>query len=233
MRVFVVFLLSVAFCFANANEIVGSVENLKGSVKVKSKNSIRKVKIQKGFKIVKGDLIITSRHAFAKIKLTDSSEIVLDESSTISFDSVHDADQKGGKVYYRITSRDARNSLKIRTQFAIIGVKGTTFIISATKKDSSLSLKEGVVGITSIKEEFELYRKKVQQEFENFMTQQQSGFEEYKRAQTFGFAEKTKSFDLHEGKTVSFDGNKASEKEWSKKDDEEFEYFQNIIRSMK
>jgi len=232
MRIFLVFLFSVTLCFASESFIVGSIEKTKGSVKVKNKSSIKKSRVKVGFKILKGDLIITSKGAFAKIRLSDSSEIVLDESSTISFNSTYNLKQEKGKIYYKITSRDAKNSLKIKTPFAIVGIKGTTFIINATKKPS-LHLKEGVVGIRSTKEEFELYRKKVQQEFENFMAQQYSAYEEYKQVQRPGFAEKTKSFDLHGGKTISFDGNKAIEEDWSKKDDEEFEYFTNIVNSMK
>jgi len=232
MRIFLVFLFSVVLCFAGDSSIVGSVEKTKGSVKVKNKSSIKKSRVRSGFKISKGDLIITSKGAFAKIRLSDSSEIILDESSTISFDSAYNLKQKKGKIYYKITSRDAKNSLSIKTPFAIIGIKGTTFIINTTEH-LSLSLKEGIVGIESIKEEFELYRKKVQKEFEDFMAQQYSAYEEYKQVQRPGFAEKTKSFDLHEGKTISFDGNKAIEEDWSKKDDDEFEYFKDIVNSMK
>jgi len=232
MRKILIFLLSMAFCFASADIIIGNVEKVKGRVKVKSEVSIKKVRIKSGFNISKGDMIITSKGGFAKIKLKDSSEIVLDENSVISFSSIHDAKQECGKIYYKITSRDAKNSLKIKTSFAIIGIKGTTFIIDATK-NPSFYLKEGIVGIQSIKEEFELYRKEVQQEFENFMAQQYKAYEEYKQVQRPGFAEKTKSFDLHGGKTISFDGNKAIENGWSKKDDEEFEYFEDIVNSMK
>ena len=232
MRIFLVLLLSVLFGVVSASSVVGSIEKLKGNVKVKSEDSIRKSKVKVGLEVKAGDLIITSRNAFAEIKLKDGSQVVLDESSSIIFNSAYSAEQNGGKIYYKISSRDAKNSLKIKTPFAIIGIKGTTFIINATK-DASVSLKEGLIGVQSIKEEFELYRKEVQKQFEDFMAQQQAAYDEYKQVQRPGFVEKTKEFDLKEKRSVSFDGNKASEREWTKADDEEFKYFQELMSSMK
>ena len=233
MRIFLVLILSVIFGIVSASDIVGSVEKLKGNVKVKSEGSIRKSKVKAGLEIKAGDLIITSKSAFAEIKLKDGSEVVLDESSSILFSSAYNAEQNDGKIYYQISSRSAKNSLKIKTPFAIIGIKGTTFIVNATKDASSVALKEGLIGVASIKEEFELYRKEVKKQFEDFMAQQQAAYDEYKQVQRPGFVEKTKEFDLHQKRTVSFDGNKASEREWTKEDDEEFKYFEELMSSMK
>ena len=233
MRIFIVMVVGAFFSMLLANDFIGNIEALKGRVKVKSENSIRKSKLKIDSKIQTGDLITTSRGSYTKIKLVDGSLVLLDESSSIIFDSVYSAKQDSGRVYYKITSRNAKNSIKIKTPFAIIGVKGTTFIINSKKDNFSVALKEGLIGVASIKEEFELYRKKVKKQFEDFMAQQQAAYEEYKKVQQPGFVEKTKEFDLHEKKTISFDGNKANEKDWTQKDDEEFEYFQELMSSMK
>jgi len=232
MYKFLLLVFSVVFCVANTGEIVGVVNGVKGIVKVKSQNSIKKTKVKAGYMIKSGDLIVTSSNAFAKLKLKDKSQIVLDKSSSIFFNSVYNVKQKDGKVYYKITSRDAKNSLKIKTPFAIIGIKGTTFIVNATN-NASVALKEGLIGVESIKEEFELYRKKTQKQFEDFMAKQQSAYELYKQVQEPGFAEKTKEFDLQERTTVVFDKNKVKEKAWTKEDDEEFEYFEKLMSAMK
>jgi hypothetical protein len=233
MRVFFAVLVFAFFSVLSASEVVGSVEALKGRVKVKSENSIKKVRLKVGAKVRTADIVTTSKKASLKIKLIDGSFVVLSGGSTLVFDSLYDAKQDGGKIYYKITSRDAKNSLKIQTPFAIIGVKGTTFIIDATKESFSVSLKEGLIGVASIKEEFELYRKEVQKQFEDFMAQQKSAFEEYKSVQIPGFVEKTKEFDIHPKKTISFDGNKASERDWTQDDDKEFGHFEKLMDSMK
>ena len=233
MKIFFSTILIAIFSLLNASSVIGLVQKVDGSVKVKSEGSIKKTKIAIGFEIKSGDLISTSKKSSAVLKLVDGSMLVLDTSSSIHFKTPSDAEQTEGKVYYKITSRDAKNSLKIKTPFAIIGIKGTTFIVDA-KENGSVSLKEGLIGITSIKEEFELYRKKVQEEFNNYISDQQSAFEKYKNEQNkYAVAERTKEFDLESGNRISFDGNKVNEDSWKKSDELEFERFKKMMELAK
>ena len=231
MKKILVSIFIAFFSCANASSSIGNVELVKGNVKVKSEDSFKKSKLSVGLEIKKGDLITTSQKATAVIKLLDGSTLVLDESSTLHFNASSVVEQQEGKVYYKITSRDAKNSISVKTPFAIIGIKGTTFIIDAGEQNS-VKLQEGVVGIQSIKEEFELYRKVVQKQFDDFMAEQQAAFDEYKQVQKPGFVEKTKEFDLQSRKTVSFDGKKATENDWTKEDDAEFERFEKLMESI-
>lgn len=216
---------------ASASTILGSVEQVNGNVKVKSEDSFMKSKVTKGLEVKKGDLITTSKNANTVIKLLDDSILVLDSNSTLHFTSKNMAEQEKGKVYYKITSRDAKNALKVKTPFAIIGIKGTTFIVDSSEK-ASVKLKEGVVGIQSIKEEFELYRKAVQEEYNKYVSEQKSEFEKYKSQQQNEATFITKEFDLQAGNTVSFDGKKVDEKAWTQEDDAEFKYFEKLMRSI-
>lgn len=225
-----------------ASTIVGTVESLHGNIKVKHQDSIVKVRMKKGSQIQAGDLLTSSRNATVKIKLTDNSKLILDELSTIHFSSVYDAEQSAGKILYKITSRDAKHSLKIKTPFAIIGIKGTTFIVNATQTQS-IMLKEGLIGIASINEKFELYRKCLDDEFNSFkakgdaaMKQQLNDFEKFKKMQEGALYEKpqiTKEFDLKAGNSVSFDTNKVKEHTFSKDDDNEFTHFESLLQKMK
>lgn len=232
MKVILLSFILTFFSFLNAS-LIGTVEKVNGSVKVKSENSFKKSRVKSGLEIKKGDLISTSKRASSVIKLIDGSRVVLDASSSIYFDSSKNMHQKDGKVYYKITSRDAKNSLKVKTPFAIIGVKGTKFIVDVSDDKGSVALKEGLVGVQSMKEEFELYRKKVKEQFDDFMKQQQQAFNEYKQVHDPGFVEITKEFDMKSGNRVSFDGNRVDEKEWNKNDDEEFKRFEEMINSLK
>ena len=228
-------LLSLVLFFAtllNAS-VVGSVESVKGNVKVKSEGSFKKVKVVATQEINSGDLLTTSRKGAVVIKLIDGSTIVVDASSTIHFGDANSIQQDSGKIFYKITSRSAKNSLKVKTPFAIIGIKGTTFVVNATK-NASVTLKEGLIGVKSIKEEFELYRKKVQEEFNNYVSQQQSAFEKFKNAQNkYAIAESVKEFDLKAGNRISFSGKKVNEDAWSQDDDAEFAHFKELMTSMK
>jgi len=233
MKLFLLFVLSALFTWANAGLVVGTVQKVAGNVKVKNEGSIKKNSVNAGLEMQAGDLLTTAKEASVLIKLIDGSAVVLDASSSVLFASGDTIEQQGGKIFYKITSRDAKNALKIKTPFAIIGIKGTTFVVNATE-NASVTLKEGLIGVTSIKEEFELYRKKVQEEFNSFIADQQSEFEKYKNEQNkYAVAEATKEFDLEAGNRISFNGQKVNEDAWSKEDDAEFERFEQLINAFK
>lgn len=234
MKRFLLSIFMVLLCLTNleASSSIGSVKSIDGNVKVKNEGSFKKSKVKVGLEIKKGDLITTGKKASAVINLSDGSTLVLDKSSTLFFASVKLTEQQKGKVYYRITSRDSKNAIKVKTPFAIIGIKGTTFVVNVGEK-SSVKLKEGLVGIQSMKEEFELYRKAIRAEYNNYVSKQQSEYEKFLSEQNKGKAELTKEFDLQAGNTISFDGQKVDEKSFSKDDDAEFEYFEKLIGSVK
>lgn len=216
----------------SASVVLGSFELVKGSVKLKAEDSIKRSDASKGLEIKKGDLITTSKEANAVIKLEDGSTLILDESSTLHFATDTLASQQEGKIYYNITSRDAKNAIKVKTPFAIIGIKGTTFIVD-TNETSSVKLKEGLVGIQSIKEEFELYRKEVEAQYNEYLSEQEKEYQKFLVEQNKGAALMTKEFDLEERNTITFDGQKVSESAWTKEDYAEFERFEKLMESLK
>ena len=241
MRFFMFLILSSMLSFAmsadqaleGAAQKIGVVESLKGSVKVTKEGSIKKINATKGMELQRGDLVSTSSTATALLKLIDGSSVVLDNSSSIHFAGTNKAEQKEGSILYKITSRDSKNSLNVKTPFAIIGIKGTTFIVNSTADEQSIALKEGKIGIASIKEEFELYRKKVLEEFENYKSQQQAAYEQYLKEQAGEKPEIVKEFELDAGNRVSFDKNKVTESGFGKDTNASFEHFDDIVNSMK
>lgn len=241
MRLIMFLLFSSMLSFAmsadkadiNTTKSIGVIENLKGSVKVTKEGSIKKLSAKKGMKIQKGDLITTASTATALLKLIDGSSVILDNSSSIHFINTKKVEQTTGSIYYKITSRSAKNSLSVKTPFAIIGIKGTTFIVNSEDDDKSVALKEGKIGIASIKEEFELYRKKVQEEFTKYKDQQQAAYEQYLREMSGQKAEMVKEFELYSGNKVVFDDQKVVESEFSDDTNASFEHFDDILKSMK
>ena len=206
---------------------LGEVAALKGIVKLKTEKSIKKVKVDAGYTIEDGDMLITSKDSYAKLKMKDNSLIVLDKNSIIRFLSSSEVKQESGKIYYKITQKKVKNPLQVRTNFAIIGIKGTVFIVKA-EENKELLLQKGVVEISSIKEEFELYKQRVNEAFNKFKETQNKGFERYKES-LYEQVKLTKSFDLYEMNKVEFDGNRVREESFSKSDRDEFEYFETLI----
>ncbi|MFT7860403.1 MAG: FecR family protein [Sulfurimonas sp.] len=227
MKLFLMLMIA-SFSYIYAG-VIATVEELQGNIKVKVANSIKKTKIKKGYEIQEGDILSSYKDSYAKIVLTDNSTLVLDADSIVRFKKLSQLQQDQGRIYYKITSKKAKNSLQVKTDFAIIGIKGTTFIIKAGEEDEVL-LQEGVVGINSIKKAFELYRKKVHAEFKDFKTKQMQGFEEYKSAYS-GYEKviSTSSFDLEKQNKLRFDDNIVKEDSFEIDDYQEFKYFEKLI----
>ena len=229
MKLYLIFMMSLFLSFASGATIIGSVTKVQGNVKVKNAGSIKKNRVKVGLELQEGDLVTTSKTASSVIELLDGSRVVLWENSSIHFTSIKNAEQLDGKIYYKISSRDAKNSLKIKTPFAIIGIKGTTFVINATK-DASVTLSEGVISIRSIKEEFELYRKGTNSAFDKYSSKQKNEFDKYKNAdKKYALPIKTKEFDLQAGNRVSFNAQKVKEDAWESEEDDEFSSFEELM----
>lgn len=230
MRIAILAVLMFLFNFAYA-DVIGNVTQLDGRVKVKNEGSFKKSKVDVGYELKSGDLLSTSKNSSAVLKLSDGSNVVLAQNSSIHFSGANQAEQSEGKIYYKITSRDAKNSLKIKTPFAIIGIKGTTFIVNSEKRNQSVALKEGLIGVASLKDQFALYRKEVLAKYNAYVSEQMSEFEKFKNAGKEPKPEMTKQFDLKEGNVISFSDNVVKESGWNEKDDAEFEDFEKMMNS--
>jgi len=214
-----------------ASAVIGTVETVTGSVKVKNEGSIKKSKIKIGQEIKEGDLVTTSRKGKTVIKLVDGSSIVLDISSSVHFAANNSIEQKGGKVFYNITSRNAKNSLKVKTPFAIIGIKGTTFVINSSEDKKSVALKEGKIGVASATPQtFNLYRKEILAKYNEFVNAQMDGFDKFRGIEK-PKPEVTREFDLKAGNVISFEGNTVKESAWGANDDAEFGNFESMAGS--
>jgi hypothetical protein len=226
MKFFLFFIGSFYYCLY-ASDVLGVVEKIGGIVKVKHLHSIKKMRLKLHDSVEKGDIINTYKDGYVVLKLRDASHVIVDKSSMIVFTSWNDFEQKGGKVFYKITTRNATHSLKVKTSFAIIGIKGTTFIVDAS--NPTVSLKEGLIGIGSIKKEFEIYKQSLEDDFNAFVSAQRTAYEDFKKVQKLNFIKKTKEFNLHKLKSVSFHKNKVIEKSLSKKENDEFKYFEKLM----
>lgn len=212
---------------------IGVLTKSNGKVKVLKKDSIKKEKVKAGYEINTGDLLITYTKASAVIKLLDGSDVVLDKSSQIQFMAENEIHQNGGSIYYNIVKRGKKNSLKVQTEFAIIGIKGTTFIVNDDNQTKGVSLKEGLIGVASLKEEFELHRKKVLEEYERYKMEQEMGFEAFKKAMQEDIVTNVKEFDLAAGKTISFGENdRVDEAEFKEAQEKQFDRFKDLMQSI-
>lgn len=222
-----IFLIFIFMAFLNAQELA-VVEKLNGSVKVLKADSIKKIRVKQGYKIDTGDRLSTSASASAMLQLKDGSRVILKGGSSIEFSSALELTQNSGNVFYKITKRDRSGALKITTPFAIIGIKGTSFIVKSGK-EASIALEEGRIGIESVGEAYELYRQQVMAEYDKYLTEQEKAFQAYKQKQGKGKKEIVKSFDLEAGHQVSFNKQRVDEVSLSQESKAEFEQFKTLF----
>lgn len=218
-------LIVLLFSFTLGNDVVGIITKIQGKVKILKDGEIRKTSAIEKQELYKNDLIITYKKAMANIELTDGSKITLAQKSKLSLKDNNNVKQENGKIYYNIQQRGSIG-LKVATNFSIIGVKGTQFIITDEDGNKSLSLKEGLVGVSSLDKEFELHKQSIYDEMDAFKKE----FENYKEKEHKEFLEYTKSFDLEENQTINFDKNRVNQRvmdDESKNEFLDFENFQN------
>lgn len=205
------------------------VKKVNGTAKVIHQGSIKKLKAKVGMSLEKGDSVITYRKAKVVLELHDKGKIVVDEQARLQLLSDEQFEQSGGKVYYKITKRGKAKGLKVNTPFAIIGVKGTEFVVTDSNKSHELALNEGLVGVDSAngKPFAHIDEDKVKAKMGSVNTpdQERAEFEAYKKELYAEFAEYVKEFDLKPGKKVRFVGNQAIEASQDSGDTQEFKRY--------
>jgi len=201
-----------------ANE-VGSLIYKNGIVKIKHPSSIIKKSLKVGDKIQTGDKVSTY-NSLATIKLKDNSILKLNKYSSVKFGKK--IKQENGEVYYHIT-KQKHKILEIATNFTTIGVKGTIFIVDSNKT-KAVSLKKGLISLTSPKGKYEIHKKKLLTEFELYQKEMNGEFNKYKKNLYREFVEYKKSFDLKQNNTVSFNGDKVYENNFIPK--QKFQFFE-------
>ena len=209
----------------SAGEILAKIIKIEGNVKILKSGEIKKKKAVQNISLFKDDMVITGKGSVAVLIFADRSKVVLDEKSKLKIEGISDLKQDGGKVFYSIKKRGSKG-LRVATNFAVIGVKGTKFIVTDDEKSKNVSLKNGLIGVQSLKEEFELHRKKEMDEYEAYKAELRGEFEEYKKKMQEEFVEFVKEFDLKPNKTISFDGNKVNEDSSPKDVKKEFARFE-------
>lgn len=217
---------------------VALIAQIEGKAKILSKESIKKHKARLGETLFEGDKLITYSGTKVLVELDDSSKLIVNASSELSFIDSRTLSQASGEVYYKIKTRKKSQGLKVKTPFSIMGIKGTEFIVNANGK-GQIALNEGIVGIESLHANFELHKKEVMKEYEKFKSEQNTAFEAYKAELSGESVSYVKVFDLEAGKVLSFSESqecveacesKVHEKEMSESLNKRFEMYNEMFK---
>ena len=228
LKIFLVFVSLFVGLLFPAQPPVRKIDKTEGSVKLLKAGTIKKLNANKGDEIFASDIVITGESSKALVKLTNGTSIVVGSQSKVEFKSPDLAMQSEGKSLYAVNKRNANDSFKVATDFATIGVKGTEFIVSSNKDDNRVSLKKGLVDVTSNDGNFEIHKKQPKGDYAEFAEGIKSEYQKYQSDLEKEFVEFKKSFELTPDKTVSFNGKKVYENKFNDKITEEFKELENF-----
>lgn len=220
MKLFLLFLLFLNQSFASTSSKMTCLF-AKGKVSIFHQN--KKNPLVKDFTLSVGDIIETEAGALAILKFPNETVKVNEKSSfqVLEINSKNDlfAVSKGAVIVNKIkksildnlNNNEKNVPLIIKTKYASIGVRGTTFFLYQGEKDQTvLSVKEGTVAFKADASEHDVFVKKDNSSMTN---------EENKnlKAQKFGFEDKINyALDPKEKLESSSDLYSAIEQAWGK-----------------
>ena len=182
-------LLALSSFVALANTPLGTVTHVEGKVKIHQDGSPRGQRVKTPPATINlGQFVRTFANSSARVKLYDDSKILVTENATLEFTDNRNLTVEQGRILFSINKRDAIHSLNILTKTAVIGVKGTQFLVEANGDEALLYLKEGEVEVKSLAQEFEDFK---------------AEYEQFKKDYLKEFAEFKKSMSVKAGVTIS------------------------------
>ncbi|MCP4105548.1 MAG: FecR domain-containing protein [Desulfobacteraceae bacterium] len=142
---------------------VGTVKIVQGTAVIIHSNVSRGYLAKKGLPLFKGDTFITSAKSRARFELEDGSTITLaSETKLVISESIYDPSSKSRSSFFRMSIGKARfivrkllgfkkSDFEVKTKTAIVGVRGSDFIINASPEQTVvITLENTVLQVTGI-----------------------------------------------------------------------------------
>ncbi|MFW2373029.1 MAG: FecR family protein [Gammaproteobacteria bacterium] len=219
----VIVALTLGFSSVNAEEFRGRIVKIQGEVYVINHKGEQRNPEKNKFLLSSRDTVVTRKNSRAVVQLGDGALSVLNEKSSLRLEESGWISQLGGKVYYIFRKVfGTQSSRQVRTNFATIGVRGTTFIVYDNEDGKGVALEDGKLNIESPGEDYAIHKKLQADEFDAFKQQMQDKadaldkeFKDYQQNLQKEFVEYKKQFDLEANQLVSFDGNRVDQTELS------------------
>ncbi len=231
----------LAFCLSatvQADDFRGRIVKLQGEVYVLNEHGEQRHPQKTKYLVNTRETVVTRPGAKAVVQFDDGALTVLDEKSRLRVEESGWLSQLGGKVYYIFRKVfGTERPRQVKTNFATIGVRGTTFIVYENEDGQGVALEEGKLNIESPGADYELRQTQQVDDFAAFKQQmqqeaqaQQQAFDDYRSNIEKEFVEYKKAFDLEANRVVSFDGNRVTEAELDATFKSEFADFSNYAQ---
>jgi hypothetical protein len=216
----------------------GRILKVNGDVQViNERGEIRKVE-ESRFTIREMDTVVTKEGGKAVVQFTDGALSVLDEKSSLRVEKTNWLSHIGGKIYFTFR-KVFGEPRRVKSKFATIGIRGTTFIVYDDENGEGVALQEGQLEVKSPGDAFEIHKQRELTEYEAFLEEARQSkqalrdeYDSYKKELKKEFIEYKKSFTLEANRVIRFDGNRVDETEMDENVKAEFDDFEAIAGEM-
>lgn len=219
IKTFCLIAMFLSATVAQAEDFRARIVKVQGEVYVVNSEGEERKPEKTQFLVNEMETIVTRKDGKAVVQFDDGAMSVMDEKSRLRVEQSGWLSHLGGKVYYIFRKVFGKEQPKqVKTNFATIGIRGTTFIVFDDEETNSVALQEGKLNIESPGDDFEIHRKPPVDDFESFKQQAkerkealQKEFSDYREKIGKEFVEYKKSFEMEANRIVHFDGNKVNE----------------------
>jgi hypothetical protein len=134
-------------------------------------------------------------------------------------------------IFYAMNKvRGSAHPVSVKTKTAVLGIRGTRFVVVEQEDRNEIGMRKGSVTVTSPEDEFEIHRNLVESEFSEFkkeardaIAREKLEFDAYKANSDREFVEFKREFTLGADRMVSFDGRRVTESGLSQRSKQEIE----------
>jgi len=156
MRLFIV--MNVFITFMLSAEFIGSIKSMRNSVFIV--RNFETLDVSKGFKLLSKDIIVTGNKSKAKLVFADNTRITVGKNSIFEIEDYLFDKTRNSRAKFKAKSgffqavtgkigKIARNSFKLKTKTATIGVRGTVFEGTITRDGEDVKCVKGTIEISA------------------------------------------------------------------------------------
>lgn len=200
-----------------AEEFRAKLVKVSGSVHIVDEDGNHHTVEESKFLVRQMETIVTADSGNAVVKFNDGTLSVLDRNSSLRVGKTGWLSHLGGKIYF-VFDKFFGGERRVKTRFATIGIRGTSFIVYDDDSGQAVALQEGLLAIESPDSVFEIYRQQNRDEFDAYkqqvLDQQQvlnAEYDDYREKIRREFVEYRQSFTLKPEHIIRFDGARVDE----------------------
>ncbi|PLX69883.1 MAG: hypothetical protein C0603_02820 [Denitrovibrio sp.] len=173
--------------------------------------------------------ITTKKAATAIIEFLNGDRVALSESSTLSISGIEEVKAEQGRAIFNIRKRGQASGFKVALKTAVIGVKGTQFLVDWSEGGKySVFLKEGNIECTPVEGQFKVYKEVIIDEYEAYVKKMSGEYEDYVEKLAEEFVEFVDSFEMKPGQAFNITGQDVRKVDYTPEIDKAFDIFDEM-----